>query len=328
VIIVTGAAGFIGSNIVADLEEDGHEDIVVCDTFGTDEKWKNISKRQIAAFISPDKIQKYIENNSRIIRCIIHMGAISATTEKDVDKLVEINVNYSVMLWDICSEFGIPFIYASSAATYGAKESELFDDESRDALHRLRPLNAYGWSKKVTDQIFTSRVASGKPRPPQWVGLKFFNVYGPNEYHKGDMKSVIAKLYDPIKNGERVKLFKSDRTGIADGEQKRDFIYVKDCTRTILWILKTPRVNGIFNIGTGEARSFADLASAIAMSLSKEVLIDFVDMPENLKGKYQYFTRAEMAKLRGAGLNINYHSLEDGIDDYVKGYLDSDDRYR
>lgn len=327
-IVVTGAAGFIGSNIVADLEEAGIGPIAVCDWFGTDERWRNIAKHRIEAFIFPENLPAFLGANSGRIRAIIHMGAISATTERDVDRLIRMNIQTTVDLWDWCAVHAVPFIYASSAATYGARETGLFDDESPEAMAKLQPLNAYGWSKKATDDILLARVREGQPCPPQWAGLKFFNVYGPNEYHKGDMMSVIAKLFDSVRDGLKVRLFKSDREGIEDGEQKRDFIYVKDCTASILWLLRNPGVSGIYNLGTGKARSFVDLARGIGLALNKPVDIEFFEMPESLKGRYQYFTQAEMGKFRDHGLDVPFHDLEQGISDYVHAHLAREDRFR
>lgn len=327
-IVVTGAAGFIGSNIVAELEREGRGPIAVCDWFGTEEKWLNLAKRNIEAFVFPENLLAFLDANRDRVTAVIHMGAISATTERDVDQLIRLNIQASVDLWDWCARNMATFIYASSAATYGALEANLFDDETPRVLAALRPLNAYGWSKKATDEIFAARLSRGESAPPQWVGLKFFNVYGPNEYHKGDMKSVIAKLYEPVKTGQPVRLFKSDRPGIPHGDQKRDFIYVKDCTRAISWFLEHKHVSGLFNLGTGTARSFADLANGIGKALDKTVNIEFIDMPDALKGKYQYFTQAEMGKLRQHGLNFPFYGLEDGIADYVCSYLDTQDPYR
>lgn len=327
-ILVTGAAGFIGSNVVADLEAAGKGPIAVCDWFGREDKWRNLAKRRIAAFVTPEDLPVFLDDHADELTAIIHMGAISATTEKDVDALVRLNINATAELWDRAARYGIPFIYASSAATYGGAETGLVDDEDLAAISALRPLNAYGWSKKATDELLLARLKRGDKAPPQWVGLKFFNVYGPNEYHKGDMKSVIAKLFEAVRDGQTVRLFKSDREGIADGQQKRDFIYVKDCSRAILWLLDHPAVSGIFNLGAGVARSFEDLARGIGLALGREVNIEYIDMPEALRGKYQYFTQAEMDKFRSRGLDFDFHSLEDGIADYVRHYLDQPDRYR
>jgi ADP-L-glycero-D-manno-heptose 6-epimerase len=326
-IIVTGAAGFIGSNIVAELQDAGRGPIAVIDWFGEENKWRNLVKRNIAAFVAPEQTLSFLDNNATKIESIIHMGAITATTEKNVDLLVERNINYSVMLWDWCTQHKVPFIYASSAATYGALESLLKDDDSIEALSKLRPLNPYGWSKNATDLIFAQRIADGKT-PPQWVGLKFFNVYGPNEYHKGDMRSVITKFYDDIQTWGAVKLFKSDRPDIDDGQQKRDFVYVKDCSQAVLWFVDHPAVSGIFNMGTGNARSFIDLVKAMEKTIGKPVEISFKDMPEELKSRYQYYTEADMGKARSAGLNVSFRSLEAGITDYIENYLSNPDSYR
>ncbi|MCK1345790.1 MULTISPECIES: ADP-glyceromanno-heptose 6-epimerase [unclassified Bradyrhizobium] len=327
-IVVTGAAGFIGSNIVADLELSGKGPIAVCDWFGSGDKWLNLAKRSIAAFVAPEGLIEFLNTNASAIRAVIHMGAISATTEKDVDRLVELNVNFSVNLWDWCVAARVPFVYASSAATYGARESDFIDRDDPASLGELRPLNGYGWSKNVVDQIFAARVADGRPKPPQWVGLKFFNVYGPNEYHKDDMRSVVAKLFDNVTGGRGIQLFKSYRSDVKHGEQKRDFIYVKDCSKVVRLVLDNPNVSGIFNVGTGTARSFLELAMLVRAHLNRDVPIEFVDMPEAIRTKYQYFTEADMTKFRSKGMKLEYTTLESGIADYLDQYLLTKDRYR
>ena len=327
-IVITGAAGFIGSNIVADLEARGDARIAVVDWFGEDERWRNLAKRKIDAFVRPDRFDAWLDANGDDVTAIIHMGAISATTERDVDKLVANNIDLTIKLWNWCAKRTVPFIYASSAATYGGIEAGFVDDDMIPAMAALEPLNAYGWSKKATDIIIARRVADGGPTPPQWAGLKFFNVYGPNEYHKGNMMSVACKMFDQIKRGDRVTLFRSHRNGIADGEQKRDFVYVKDCTRAILWLLDHPDISGIFNIGSGQARSFLDIAQFLGLAMNKPVDVDFIDMPVAIRDRYQYYTQADMTKLRGLGMYSPFLSLEEGIADYVKSYLARPDRYR
>jgi ADP-L-glycero-D-manno-heptose 6-epimerase len=328
VIVVTGAAGFIGSNIVADLLAQRHDEVAVIDWFGDGEKWRNLAKHHVAAFAFPEEAAEFLDVNAERIKAVIHMGAVSATTERDVDRLVRLNIRDTVALWDWCAAHSVPLIYASSAATYGGLDQGLIDDDSPSAISALRPLNAYGWSKKAVDEILVNRIAAGAKAPPQWVGLKFFNVYGPNEYHKGDMKSVAVKIFDAVRDGAPVRLFKSHRDGIAHGEQRRDFIYVKDCSRVILWFLANPEISGIFNIGTGAARSFLDIAKALGKALGKTLEIEFIDMPEMLRDRYQYFTQAQMGKLRGRGYDQPFTSLEDGIADYVQAYLAREDRYR
>ncbi|MFF2324352.1 ADP-glyceromanno-heptose 6-epimerase [Agrobacterium sp. NPDC058088] len=326
--IVTGAAGFIGSNIVAELERNQMGPIVVCDWFGHELKWRNLSKRNIAAFVRPDQLFDYLNSTRSSVKALIHMGAISSTTEANVDELIEQNINYSIKLWDWCASNSVPFIYASSAATYGGIESGFQDDESSTARANLRPLNAYGWSKKATDDIFVERVTRGELAPPQWVGLKFFNVYGPNEYHKGEMCSVACKLYDVVRSGGTVSLFKSYRDDIPNGEQRRDFVYVRDCTAMILWFLNNPTCSGIFNCGSGTARSFVDVAHAIGNVIQSNLKINFIEMPNAIRDKYQYFTQADMSKVTALGYNYPPTSLEDGIAEYVEAYLERDDRYR
>lgn len=327
-IVVTGAAGFIGSNLLADLEDRGEGPLVACDWFGTDHRWRNLAKRRIDAFVSPELLGEFLDRNVSDITTVIHMGAISSTTERDVDKLVRLNIQSTVTLWDWCAKHGVPFLYASSAAVYGGIETGFIDDESPDALAALRPLNAYGWSKKAADEIILTRVASGAPKPPQWIGLRFFNVYGPNEYHKGDMRSIVAKLFRIARDRGEVNLFRSGRPDIADGQQRRDFVYVKDCTRAVMWLMNHPGVSGIFNLGTGTARTFADVVDSMGLTLKRRVAIHYVEMPKPLRDGYQYFTEADMSKLRRFGYDCDFSSLEDGVGDYVRSYLDGTDYYR
>jgi len=327
-IIITGAGGFIGSNMVAEATQAGLGPIVACDYWGNNDKWRNVAKHFITEFVSPDHLLPFIRLAGSSVNAVVHMGAISATTEKDVDKLISENIQLTVNLWELCTEFKIPFLYASSAATYGSLESGLIDDQSPESLSRLRPLNGYGWSKHATDCILMNRVNQGKPTPPQWCGLKFFNVYGPNEYHKGDMQSVIAKFFPDVFECKPIRLFQSHRKGINHGAQSRDFVYVKDCTAVMCWLLQNPSVSGLFNIGTGQANSFRDVISAIAAALQVPVNFDFVPMPAPLRDRYQYFTKAEMAKLRNAGYRPKFHTIQEGISNYVLQYLNTDDMHR
>jgi ADP-L-glycero-D-manno-heptose 6-epimerase len=326
-IIITGAGGFIGSNIIADLSVAG-KPVVACDHWGQGEKWRNVAKHYVAEFVHPDKLLHYIRKSGAQIRAVVHMGAISATTESDVDLLISQNIRLTVDLWDLCAELGIPLLYASSAATYGAIESGLFDDQSPKALASLRPLNGYAWSKHATDRILMHRVADGMPTPPQWCALKFFNVYGPNEYHKGDMQSVVAKFFTDVRDRKPIRLFESCREGIAHGDQRRDFVYVKDCAAVVCWLLEHPEISGLFNIGTGHARSFRELVTSIAKALEIPVEYDFIPMPQYLKSRYQYFTQAEMGKLYSVGYSDSFFSVEDGVADYVRCYLNAEDIYR
>lgn len=327
-IIVTGGTGFIGSNLVCALEEAGHEDIVICDTFGEGDKWRNIAKREVKDIVHPDRLFDYLETHADDIEVIFHLGAISSTTETDVDLIVETNVVLSRRLWKWCGKNQKRFIYASSAATYGDGNQGFDDVQSPQELEQYQPLNAYGWSKHVFDRR-VARVLETKnePIPPQWAGLKFFNVYGPNEYHKEDQMSVICKLYPQVMAGATAKLFKSHHPDYDDGGQLRDFVYVKDCVAVMMFLLKQPKVCGLFNVGTGEARSFKDLAEATFKAAGKEPKINYIDMPEQLRDKYQYFTQANMDKLRQAGFNADFTSLEEGVADYVQNYMSKEDRY-
>ena len=327
-IIVTGGAGFIGSIIVADLQERGISDIVVADWLGHDDKWKNIAKRELAAIVPPEELVSYARAHAAELDAIIHMGAISTTTETDADLIIRSNFTLTQQLWRICTESGIPFIYASSAATYGDGALGFDDDDSLQHLNSLRPLNPYGWSKALFDRWAARELAEGRPTPPQHVGLKFFNVYGPNEYHKGGQKSVVAHIFPDVKADRPVRLFKSYRPDYADGWQLRDFVWVGDVVSVIMWMLEHREVSGLFNVGTGEARSFHDLAAATWAALGKEPQIVYVDMPETLRDKYQYYTQANLTKLRAVGYTAPMTSLEDGVRQYVQGYLNCEDMYR
>jgi ADP-L-glycero-D-manno-heptose 6-epimerase len=256
------------------------------------------------------------------------MGAISSTTESDADLITEVNFRLSLALWRWCTRHARRFIYASSAATYGSGTQGFEDDGSPAALARLRPLNPYGWSKHLFDQWIARELASGGPRPPQWAGLKFFNVYGPNEYHKGSMQSVVAQKYTLVSNQQPVTLFRSHREDIPDGGQQRDFVYVRDCVAVVLWLLDRTEVNGLFNLGTGKARSFADLVLALFAALRQPPRIEYIDTPPAVRAHYQYFTEARMERLRAAGFAQPFTSLEDGVRDYVERYLSQPDRYR
>lgn len=325
-IFVTGGTGFIGSNIVATLNERGVTDIVILDSLGHESKWKNIAKRRFYDVVTPDKIDAFLQTAPRA-EAVFHMGAISSTTASDGDEILRTNFQLSVKLWDWCTRRRTPFIYASSAATYGDGSNGFTDDESAAALDKLRPLNLYGWSKHAFDRWALERVAEGIA-PPQWAGLKFFNVYGPNESHKGDMQSLVAKNTAAVAAGETISLFKSHRDDFRDGRQLRDFVYVADCVAVMMWLLEHESVSGLFNLGTGKARSFLDLTLAIGAALNKNVDVRYVDMPLSIRDRYQYFTQADMSKLHRAGCDIPFHSLESGVADYVLSYLTESDPYR
>ena len=327
-IIITGGAGFIGSNLVAALSERGTPDIVVCDRLGGGAKWRNLAKHEIAEVVSPDDLARFLDGNALEIDAVAHLSAISATTETDVDRIIAVNLKFSLDLWRWCSRNGARFIYASSAATYGDGAQGFDDDGSIAALARLRPMNPYGWSKHLFDRRVARLVARGVEVPPQWAGLKFFNVFGANEYHKGAMRSVVAKIYEAVAGEGKVTLFKSHRADIPDGYQKRDFIAVSDCVAVLTWLLSHPEVNGLFNLGTGQARTFRELAEAVFRALDKEPDIEFVETPEAIRAAYQYFTEARMDRLRGAGYSAPFQALEEGVADYVKNHLSRPDPYR
>ena len=316
-IIVTGGAGFIGSHIVRTLAEAGSR-VVISDLLRTGDKWRNIAAAQLHDVVRPEMLSAWLDQHSANVGAIVHMAAISSTTEPDVDRFVANNIRLTLDLWEWCAANAVRFIYASSAATYGDGSAGFGDDQSPAALAELRPLNAYGWSKHVIDCRIIDDVVRERPSPPQWAGLKFFNVYGPNESHKGDMQSVVAKVCPLVEAGNPVHLFKSHKPGYADGGQLRDFVYVKDCVAVVVWLLRNPAVSGLFNVGSGAARSFLDLVKAVGAAVGREPDIRFIDTPVELRDKYQYFTQADMTKLRAAGFDHPFHSLEDGVRDYVR----------
>lgn len=326
-ILVTGGAGFVGSNVAGALADHTDYRVVVADEFASSEKWRNLSKHAIFEIISPSEVFYWLEANKHELDAIVHMGAVSSTTETDVDLILATNFTLSRSLWRWAAENKKRFIYASSAATYGRGDAGFKDDLDIKALGKLVPMNAYGWSKHLFDQ-FVSIATSGNDKvPPQWAGLKFFNVYGPNEYHKEDQRSVVHQIFPHALHGRPVKLFKSYDPKYKDGGQLRDFIYVKDCVKVVAWLLANPQVNGLFNVGTGKARSFEDLANATFKAVGKPPVISYIEMPENIRSKYQYYTEADMARLRAAGYNEPFASLEDGVKDYVQNYLLQEDPY-
>ena len=325
--VVTGGAGFIGSNIVKALEARGLGPVAVVDWLDDDHKRGNLAKRKTVEVVAPESLADFLKANAGAIRGVVHMGAISATTETRLVRIIKNNIVLSRHLWEWCAERGVPLIYASSAATYG-DGSLGFDDDGRiDALKALKPLNMYGWSKNQFDIWVAEQVATGRPVPPQWAGLKFFNVYGPNEYHKGRMQSVARQVYAKAAAGETCTLFQSHRPDYPDGGQMRDFVWVGDCVAQVLWLLDNPGVSGLFNSGSGKARSFADLAAAVYRALGQEPRIAFVPTPEDIRDKYQYFTEARMDRARAAGFTRPATELEDGVTRYVQDFLAQPDPY-
>jgi len=329
IIFVTGGAGFIGSNIVAKLAEDPSLDVVVCDwLFEADlGKWRNLAKHPIGDFVAPEAMFDWLEKRWRDIDCVIHMGAVSSTTEPDADKIIHANFTLSRDLFRWCADHQRRMIYASSAATYGDGALGFEDKDDLASLSALRPLNTYGWSKALFD-LFAARQAERDYAPPQWVGLKFFNVYGPNEEHKDSMKSVASQIWPKVRDGNEIQLFKSHRQGYEDGGQLRDFVYVRDVADIVAWLVNSPQVNGVYNLGSGKARSFADMAQAVFKAAGKPARIDYIPMPPAIRDKYQYFTEASMGRLQAAGYNQPMTALEDGITDYVQRYLSQPDPYR
>lgn len=314
-IVVTGAAGFIGSCLVSRLLEDGYRDIVVVDDFSKHEKDANLEGKKVSAFVERKEFITWLNLNHRFVQIVFHIGARTDTTEFDTTIFNELNLNYTKSVWNACVEFGLPLVYASSAATYGSGEFGYKDDH--ELIQKLKPLNPYGDSKNNFDKWALQQ----DRKPFFWAGLKFFNVYGPNEYHKGRMASVIFHAFNQILKDGKMKLFRSHRPDFKDGEQLRDFIYVKDVTSVCMFLLNHRKNSGIYNLGSGKARTFLSLAQNTFSALNKSTNIEFIDTPIDIRDKYQYFTEANMNKLRSIGYAEPFYSLEDGIHDYVVNYL-------
>ena len=320
-IIVTGAAGFIGSCLIKRLNADNFNMIIAVDKFDSEAKNKNLEGATIQERVDRDDFHKWLDKNNELVEFIFHIGARTDTTEFNKSVFDALNVSYSQEIWKRCVKYQIPIVYASSAATYGLGELGFKDDESQ--MKNLKPLNPYGWSKLEFD-IWALKQ---KEKPFFWAGLKFFNVYGPNEYHKGRMASVIWHAFSQIKATGKMKLFRSHNPDYKDGGQLRDFIYVKDVVEVCMFLMNHRKDSGIYNLGTGEARTFLDLTKATFKAMGRQEDISFIDTPADIRDKYQYFTEADMSKLRSIGYTKSFITLEDGVADYVGDYLQRDLRY-
>lgn len=314
-IVITGAAGFIGSCLVQKLNEEGYYDLVLVDDFSRPDKNENFAGKKFSKKVHRNDFHEWLGENQFHVQFVFHIGARTDTAEFNPEVFNSLNLDYSKKVWDTCVEFGLPLVYASSAATYGLGEHGYEDDENK--IHLLKPLNPYGESKNDFDKWALEQ----RRKPYFWVGLKFFNVYGPNEYHKGRMASVIFHAFNQINKTGEMKLFRSHKPDVKDGEQKRDFVYVKDVTDVMYFLMHHRKDSGIYNLGSGKARTFLDLATNTFKALGKEPNITFIPTPEDIRDKYQYFTEAEMDKLRSIGYDKPFHTLEEGIADYVKNYL-------
>lgn len=314
-IIITGAAGFIGSCLIQKLNDEGYYDLILVDDFSNELKNKNFEGKKFASKVERDVFPTWLRENQLHVQFVFHIGARTDTTEMDRELLNRLNLDYTKSIWNICTEFGLPLVYASSAATYGLGELGYDDDESK--IPMLKPLNPYGDSKNEFD-IWALKQDK---KPYFWTGLKFFNVYGPNEYHKGRMASVIFHTFNQIQKTGSMKLFQSHNNEFKDGEQMRDFVYVKDVVNILYFLMHHRKDSGIYNLGTGKARTFLDLAKSTFYALNKDPEISFVPTPEDIREKYQYFTEANMNKLRSIGYSQDFYSLEEGVKDYVSNYL-------
>mgnify|MGYP001238118615 FL=1 len=325
-IILTGGGGMIGSMIAWHLNTQmNFDDFVIVDDLINKQQENNFNKRKFIEYIAKDDLKKYLSDKKNV-SAVIHMGAISATTESNFNRLLQSNIRFSQALWHWCAENKVPFIYASSAATYG--DGSVGYDDNESELDKLSPLNAYGYSKHFFDRWVQLELSKNQPTPPQWCGLKFFNVYGPNEYHKGRMASVVFHSFNQFKETNQIKLFKSEHPSYADGMQVRDFIYVKDAVKIIIFFLNNNNFSGLYNVGTGNAETFKSLADAVLINTKGQPDdIKYIEMPNDLKGKYQYYTQATMNKINSIGFNDNFMNLKEGVTDYLENYLLTSDRY-
>ncbi len=314
-IIVTGAAGFIGSCLVSKLNQEGFKDIILVDDFSDPKKMKNLEEKIYSQKVHRDDFIQWLRDNQRLVQFVFHLGARTDTTEFNKEIFDRLNLNYSKDVWKICVEFGLPLVYASSAATYGLGEHGYEDNE--EVIEKLKPLNPYGDSKNDFDKWAIKQ----EKKPYLWIGLKFFNVYGPNEFHKGRMASVIMHAFNQIQEKGLVKLFRSHNPKYKDGEQLRDFVYVKDVVEVCYFFLHHRKNSGIYNLGSGKARTFLDLVKNTFSALNREPIIEFVDTPIDIRDKYQYFTEANMTKLKGIGYSKPFHTLEEGVKDYIQNHL-------
>ena len=326
--IVTGGAGFIGSNLLAVLEARGIGPLAVIDTCDNPHKSRNIEKRRGVELVAPEQAFSFLDKHAADLDAIFHLGALTSTTERDVERLDEINVRLSRALWSWCAAHNTPFIYASSAATYGDGALGFDDNNSVEALSRLKPLNPYGQSKHTFDLWVANEVEAGSAAPPVWAGLKFFNVYGPNEFHKGDQASLVPQIYRKAAKGEPYPLFRSHNPNFKDGGQKRDFVFVDDCCDVMIWLTEQKEVGHLFNLGTGAARTFFDLATSVYEATGTAADVVYRDTPTNIRDQYQYFTEARMDRLRAAGYLKPFTKLEDGVTITVQKYLSQEDPHR
>lgn len=327
-IVITGGAGFLGSNLAHYLSDSGQYRIVIVDMLGNGGQWQNLVRVPADEIVSPSNFFYWLEDYGDSVEAIIHLGGVSASTEQDVGLMMESNHQYPLLLWRWCAKHGKRFFYASSAEVYGAGEQGFDDNLEVEAMRKLRPLNPNGWSKKLFDLHVAQAAARKDKLPSQWIGLRFFNLYGPNEYHKGPQRSVALQIFEDASKGVPAKLFRSGNVAYADGGQKRDFMYVKDAVKVMVWLLENPQINGIYNIGTGVARSFNDLAQTVFAALGRKPVVKYVDMPNHVvERQYQYLTEASLERLHAAGYRESFVSLEEGVQEYIQHYLQKADPY-
>ena len=315
-ILITGGAGFLGCHLARALAQTNRADLAVCDP-ALDQRPGILDGCPIRENVSTEELGEFIQDNKKSLEAVFHLGAISSTIEQDLRLLVDSNIRLTGELFDLCGRGGIPFYYASSAAVYGDGSQGFVDDDALASLAGLKPLNPYGWSKAMADLLVATQAAAGNPAPPSWAGLRFFNAYGPGEEHKGEMRSPVAKFHEQILETGRARLFRSSNPDIKDGEQARDFVWVGDCIKVMVWLLDAGPRSGVFNVGTGQARTFSELANAVFSAMEVEPDIEWIPTPKNLEGQYQFHTRAEMGKLRKAGYSGEVTALEKGVGLYV-----------